>query len=56
MVKPVEVDKAVKTGSQNPHEIAKKLNEKLGKPLDIGKSRGPLRESGSTLPPMKKSK
>ncbi len=54
MVKPVEVDKAVKTGSVQPHEVAKKLNDSLGKPLDIGKSRGPLRESGSTLPPGKK--
>lgn len=43
-------------GSQKPSDIAKKLNEGLGKPLDIGKTKTPLQESGNTLPPVRKGK
>lgn len=41
------------TGSQDMSSIASQLNDKIGKPLDISKSRGPLKESGTVLPPIK---
>ena len=43
-------------GMRKPQNIANLLNEHVGKPLDIGKSRGPLRDSGTTLPPISKIK
>ncbi len=45
-----------KDAPQSPADVAKKLNEKQGKPLDIGATKRPLRESGTQLPPIKKGK
>ncbi len=55
---PKEVSKKVhkKTKEMTPAQVAKELNEKTGKPLDISKTSAPLRESGSTLPPLVKGK
>lgn len=44
------------TGTKTPADIAKKLNEGLGRPLDISKTKTPLQESGTTLPAIKKGK
>lgn len=41
-------------GAQTPAEVAKQLNDKVGKPIDIGRTKTPLRESGTVLPPMTK--
>lgn len=55
MPSPKQVDKAVSktTKSVDPHEVARKMNDKMGKPADMGKGRGPMRDSGSMLPPSK---
>ncbi|WP_219588311.1 hypothetical protein [Ralstonia pickettii] len=36
--------------------VADKLNKANGKPLDISKTKAPLRDSGTTLPPLVKGK
>lgn len=42
------------TKQQGVKDIARKLNETQGKPLDISKTKTPLNKSGVTLPPVKK--
>lgn len=44
-----------KNGTQSPAEIAKKVLERNGH-TDVSKSKTPLRESGTTLPPTVKGK
>lgn len=43
-------------GSKSPQEIASNINQGTGTPLNIGRTKTPLSESGSTLPPVKKGK
>ena len=43
-------------GTQTPADIARKLNEGIGKPYDISKTKTPLQESGTVLPPIRKGK
>jgi hypothetical protein len=43
-------------GTKTPADIAKQLNDKTGKPLDIGRTKTPLEQSGNVLPPLKKGK
>ena len=54
---PREVSKTVRkqTKEMTPARVAEELN-KAGKPLDISKTKTPLRESGTTLPPLVKGK
>jgi hypothetical protein len=43
-------------GTKTPADIAKQLNDKTGKPLDIGRTKTSLEQSGNALPPLKKGK
>lgn len=44
---------ADKSGSKTTTEIIKKIGQA---PIDISKTKSPLRDSGTTLPPLVKSK
>ena len=54
--KPLPLDKSANpnTTTLTPAEIGRKIDKSIGKNMDISKSRGPLRDSGSALPPEKK--
>ena len=50
------VAKIGSNGSRTPQNIARQLNQNVGKPSDIAHTKTPLQESGTVLPSVKKGK